>query len=105
MSKIKHLKKGGFWDFFGFPPMECARWRSQRLDSNSRVASDQKVFYCGTSLFLLWYFTFYCGTSLFTVVLHFFTVVLHFKKLKKTIVLHRRKCTKNINIKQEKFTM
>ena len=55
---------------------------------------------CGTSLFLLWYFTFllwyftfYCGISLFTVVLHFFTVVLHFKKLKKTIVLHRRKCT------------
>ena len=27
---------------------------------------------CGTSLFLLWYFTF------FTVVLHFFTVVFHF---------------------------
>merc|ERR1739844_156616 len=31
--------------------------------------------------FLYWYFT-------FTVVLHFFTVGLHFKKLKKTIGLH-----------------
>ena len=64
-------------------------------------------FYCGTSLFLLWYLTFYCGTSLFTVVLHFFTVGLHFftvglhfKKLKKTIGLHRRKCTIHENGKK-----
>ena len=101
------VKKMPFLNGYGALTRYGVKWMIFYTDTVCGVCDKYQVcvvlhfFYCGTSLFLLWYFTFllwyftfYCGISLFTVVLHFFTVVLHFKKLKKTIVLHRRKCTK-----------